>query len=280
MSRKITLMAVILSFITLSAYYVRGEEVFKGSAIIPIPSATRELRTEKTQFGNSDLNTTIYASQLSFKKITDFYRRNLTKNGWQDLLSGRDLKGRISPLLSLKQLIFKRDEEILTVTYLPTSARAGETRFSISRSKMPSFKEETQETAAKTMATIDIPAYPNSQPVVFSFGPSANKPLGYTTSDSAEEVFNFYRDKMPLHWWTLEKETPISQEEINARDLEKNPQYKRLSSRTMEELKNLSLKTGYLAFKKKDKTCIIGIVEALGQDSGEDNTFISIVYGG
>lgn len=273
-------MAIILSFITLSAYYVRGEEVSKGSAIIPIPSATKELRIEKTQFGNSDLNTAIYASRLSFKKIIDFYRRNLTKDGWQDLLSGKDLKGRLSPLLSLKQLIFKKDEEILTVTYLPTSARAGETRFSISRSKMPSFEEEAQETAAKTMAAIDIPAYPNSQPVAFSFGPSANKPLGYTTSDSAEEVFNFYRDNMPLRWWTLEKEIPPSREEISSQDLEKTPQYKKLSSQTMEELKSLSLKTGYLAFKKKNKTCIIGIVEALGQDSGEDNTFISIVHSG
>ena len=279
MKRTIALIIVTLSFIILPGHYSWGQEAFKGLKVISVPSSTKEVRKQKMQLMGSDFTTTIYASKLSFKQIADFYSKRLTKDGWQDLFSDKNIKKHIGSGALSNQLIFKKGDEMITITYLPTSTIAKETRFSLSRGKI-SFPEEAEEQkpAVEAMEAIDIPVYPNAEPVSFSFGSSGNKPLGYTTSDSAEEVLQFYRNKMPLHWWILEEEMLPTQQEINPQDLEKIPQYGQLPPAAIERIKSLSTKMGHLAFKKGKRTCMVGVTELSGPDSSENMTVISIVY--
>lgn len=279
MKRTIALIIVVLSFIILPGHYSWGQEAFKGLKVIPVPSSTKEVRKQKMQLMGSDFTTTIYASKLSFKQIADFYSKHLTKDGWQDLFSDKNIKKHIGSGALSKQLIFKKDEEMITITYLPTSTLAGETRFSLSQGKM-SFPEEAkeQEPTVEAMEAIDIPVYPNAVP--FSFGSPGDKPLGYTTSDSAEEVLQFYRNKMSLYRWTLEEEVFPTQQESNPQDLEKIPQYGQLSPAAIERIRSLSIKMGHLVFKKGKRACMIGVTEMSGPDSSENKTVISIVYSG
>ena len=270
MKRKIVLIMVILSFVFSLSAYCQG---------VGMPSFTKEVRKRKMQLMGSDFTTTIYASKLSFKQIADFYSKRLTHDGWQDLLSSYNAKKQVSADISPRQLIFKKGDEIITISYLPTSTLAGETRFSLGRGKMPVNVEE-QKPAAKIAEVSDIPAYPNAAPVSFSFDLSGNNPLGYTTSDSAEEVLRFYRKKMLIYRWTLEEEASPTQQKIDPQNLEKIPQYGQLSPLEIEQMGNFSIKMGYLAFKKGKRTCMIGVTEVLGPDSSEAKTIISIVYSG
>jgi len=282
MKRAVVLIIVVSSFIFSPNAYCRAQEAFKGVKLakaIPLPSSTKEVRKQKMQLIGSDFTTTIYASKLSFKQIADFYSKRLTKDGWQDLFLDKNIKKYIDSVVLPNQLIFKKDSEMITITYLPTSTLAGETRYSLGRGKV-SFSEsaEEQKLTAETIEASDIPVYPNAEPVSISFGSFGNKPLGYTTSDNAEEVLQFYRNKMPLHWWTLEEEASPTQQEINPQDLEKIPQYGQLSPAIIEQIRSFSIKMGHLEFKKGKRACMIGVTEMSGSDSSENKTIISIVY--
>jgi len=270
MKKTILLIIAVLSFVFSPSAYCQG---------VGVPSFTKEVRKQKMQLIGSDFTTTIYTSKLSFKQIADFYSKRLTKDGWQDLFSDKNIKKHIDSGVFSNQLIFKKGDEMITITYLPTSTIAKETRFSLSQGKI-SFPEEAEEQkpAVEAMETIDIPVYPNAEPVPFSFGSSGNKPLGYTTSDSAKEVLQFYRNKMPLHWWILEEEMLPTQQEINLQDLEKILQYGQLPPAAIERIRSLSIKMGHLAFKKGKKTCMIGVAEMSAPESSEIKSVISIVY--
>lgn len=272
MKRAIVLIAVVLSFVFSPDAYCQGIG-------IGVPSSTKEVRKQKMQIMGSDFTTTIYTSKLSFKQIADFYSRRLTKDGWQDLFSDKNIKKHIGSGALPNQLIFKKGDEMITISYLPTSTLAGETRFSLGQGKM-SFSESAEEEkpAVKATEAIDIPVYPNATP--FSFGSSDSKPLGYTTSDSAEKVLQFYRNKMLLHRWVLEEEVPPTQQEIDPQDLEKIPQYGQLPPSAIERVGSLSIKMGYLSFKKGKRVCMIGVTEMSGPNSSENKTVISIVYNG
>jgi len=282
MKRTVVLIIVVLSFVFSPSAYCRGQEAFKGvkfTKATPLPSFTKEVRKQKMQMVDSDFTTTIYASKLSFKQIADFYSKRLTKDGWQDLFSDKNIKKHIGSSVFPSQLIFKKDDEMITITYLPTSTLAGETRFSYARGKI-SFSQEPkeQEPAVEAMEAIDIPVYPNAEPVSLSFGSSGSEPLAYTTSDSAEEVLQFYRNKMLTYRWILEEEMPPTQQEINPQDLEKIPQYGQLPPEATERIRNFSIKMGYLAFKKGKRACMVGVTEMSAPDSSENESVISIVY--
>jgi len=277
MKRTILLIIAALSFIILPGHYSWGQEPFKGLKVIPVPSSTKEVRKQKMQLMGSDFTTTIYASKLSFKQVADFYSKRLAKDSWQDLFSDKNIKKHVDSSVFPNQLIFKKGDEMITITYLPTSTLAGETRFSLSQGKISFPQEpEEQEPTVEAMEAIDIPVYPNAKPI--SFSSSGNKPLGYTTSDSAEEVLQFYRNKMSLYRWTLEEEMLPVQQEINPQDLEKIPQYGQLPPAAIERIKSLSIKMGHLVFKKGKKTCMVGVTEMSGPDFSENKSVISIVY--
>jgi len=282
MKKIIVLIIAVLSFVFSPSAYCREQKAFKGvkfTKAIPAPSLTKKVRTQKMQLMNNDFTTTIYSSKLSFKQVADFYSKRLTKNGWQNLFLDKNIKKHIGPAVFSNQMVFKKDDEVVTITYLPTSAVAGETRFSLGRGKI-SFSEsaEEQKSTAKATKASDVLVYPNAELVSFSFDSSGNKPLGYTTSDSVEEVFQFYRDKMLFHGWVLEGEVFPTQQEINPQDLEKIPQYGQLPSAVIEQIGNVSIKMGYSEFKKGKRACMIGVVEMSSPDSSENKTLISIVY--
>jgi len=279
MKRIVVLITIVLSFTILPSPYSWGQEAFEGLKVIPAPPSTTEVRKQKMQLMGNNFDTTIYASKLSFKKVADFYNKSLTNNEWQNLFSAKDIKSYMGSNIPSNQLIFRKGEEMITISYLPTSALAGETRFSLSRGKMsfPENKEE-QESAAEIMGAIDIPVYPNAKPIPFSFDFSGNTPVGYVTSDSGEAILQFYRNEMLLHRWELDEEMPLSLQEINSQNLEKISQYKQLPPLTIEQMKNFSMKMGYLAFKKGRRTCMVGVTEILDPDFSESKTIISIVY--
>ena len=273
MKRAVVLIIVVLSFVFTINAYCQG---------VKVPSSAKEVRKQKMQLMGNEFTTTIYSSKLSFKQIADFYSKSLPEDGWQDLFSGKENKEHIGSNTPPSQLVFKKGDEMITISYLPTSTLVGETRFSLSQGKM-SFSESAgeQKPATKTTEASDIPVYPNATSAPFSFDYPGNKPLSYTTSDNVEEVLQFYRNKMLLHRWILEEEVFPIQQETSPQDLEKIPQYEQLSPSAIEQMEQMgsfSMKRGHLLFKKNKRSCMVGVAEMSTPDSSEIKTIISIVY--
>ena len=245
----------------------------KGAQSVPKPPSAKKVRTEEMKVTGLSFPVNIYSSKDSFAEISRFYRQELARRGWEDLLAKQNLMGSGTSGLA-KMIIFVKDDEMITVQELPPSGASTDTYFSTSRGKS-SFSTDGQE---RKPLPKDVPAYPNASELSFYVEFSGSGPLGYITGDSVESVLDFYRASMPTYNWVLEGDMPIQERSSSPQDFEALPNYNQIFPQETGQFQDFSMKMGSLRFKKDKKRCTISAAEMPGFDSGVAETTISIDY--
>lgn len=252
-------------------------------AWLPVPSSTQELRRDRQELMGNDIIVTIYQSDLSFDEIAEFYKERLGASGWQEITADKTITKDLSRGAFSKLSIFQKDDNMITISYLPTSEIVGKTRYSLTQGKF-SFPEDAGEKEKIKLEeygnTKGIPAYPNATLVPFASAKTfSGRQWAYNTSDTPESVLGFYREKMSAYGWELDQQIPITKDSYNPQDLEKVPQYKELkaelSSSMQNRLSNTSMRLGSLKFRKNNEVCIIAVTEITSLSG--INTQISIL---
>jgi hypothetical protein len=280
MYKKIFIIAVLLFIFPLSAYCeggnpLEGLKIIPYYTTVPIPPTTRQIQQEKTQMMGNEFTITIYASELSFKEIAQFYRERLGREGWEDMANNEKLKNLGKTDFFTQTLIFKKADEMINIQNLP-SADPQETRFSLGRGNIQSLRAGEPEVSKVEFK--DIPAYPNATAApLSSMRTSTKEQTGYMTSDSVEMVMQFYRDKLSISGWQIESELPLN-DFSGAQSLENCPGCEKLPSATMAKIQGSSMKMVAFNITKQGKSCYLGATEMSipGGGSSDAKTIISI----
>lgn len=261
--------AIAANLIVLLPAYCAWEDT-----MVPLPPGAREIKQEKTQMVGNEFTITIYASELPFAEIARFYRERMAREGWEDILSDEKIKASLQPGFSSQALIFKKDNRMINIQNLP-SGNPQETTFSLCRGNSQALG--TGEPQVSEVEFKDIPVYPNAIAAPLSSMRTATREqLGYTTSDSAEAVMQFYREKLPFSGWVIQNELPLNEYAGTQADC---PACAELPAETIAKIKNSSMKMAALNATRQGKSCYIGATEMSLPEGQGQKTIISISCG-
>jgi hypothetical protein len=186
---------------------------------IPIPSDAEKI----SFFSNMNKNTIGYETNYDQDELFYFFKSHMEKNGWQDkgsipgLLKDQGLSlpqvpsskaGAIDKLMK-KIKIFKNGDQTLILNVSP---RPGSNKnvFTLSF-----FDMQIEEKKAQPMPST-VPVYPNAELIE-----SMPRQRKYLVNDSPDNVFQFYKTKMPFNGWKITRETPVEMMNIGAEALER-----------------------------------------------------------
>ncbi|MBP7215887.1 MAG: hypothetical protein KBA46_01235 [Candidatus Omnitrophica bacterium] len=180
------------------------------SAEVLVPPSTEKVKSSTSNFMGEDMNVVMYESSLSFSQIKQFYRNELAKQGWEEMVVplSRDTSG---SSVTVDVVAFMKDKKtVLNIAYLPIENDAGKTFFSVGWSQMPSYDKLVNSEPTK----IDfIPFYPGAKQMMYKTIGSGVQ-IGYLSKDAIETIIAFYKSRMVGYGWEIEEEMPIESDGV------------------------------------------------------------------
>ena len=207
-SSKFKVQSLVLVLMLFSTYNVQAQGLFNFDGI-PAPPQSEEIETHKEQAEINQMTVTSrithYQSPLSPEVIIGFYQHNLPSKGWQSLSQAVKTRGGIAA--------FSKGKENLNISAFTLTD--GLSDIYITRSVIPqdipfSNIQKGQDTPGKDLPW--APRYPGATRTLSMYNKkTGGATVSYVIDAEAEEVIDFYKDKLANSGWRFVNDIKLAQ---------------------------------------------------------------------
>lgn len=213
---------------------------------IPLPPDAEQIGLRENKTGPISSIFINYKTSMDKNKLTNFYRKELTKAGWTE---------RSNPALH-----FLKNDSFFTIKILPVRVNGNKTAFTIIRGNIPNEDTLQESKKDKPDAVNFMPIYPNAKQSYLWDSPSGAV-AAYKTQDKIEDVVSFYKSKMPGYGWFLQSDMPVQEEKFTEGCVSCNKKPQKDKNATGESIQVDGVRySAKLLFKRKNgDNCILNI---------------------
>lgn len=166
--------------------------LFSGISLagFPVPSGSRLKQEETAEVDGAERKMSIYETDLNEEAVINFYKKELPRKDYNLFLEQKNTA------------VFLKGEEMFMLVITPS--KEGKRQFIITTAQRSS-QVGRQPVVCEGIPA--VPVYPGAQCMRSMRMRSRNsRTVNYLIKAPLEEVLSFYRTKMPLAMWNLEKE--------------------------------------------------------------------------
>lgn len=224
-------------FIVMLILIICAQGPFVSAAEIELPLPADAIKLSEKSMGTGLFKSTVefYQSKLSEKKITAFYKKEMSRAGWSESIKGVFMKDSYTVMITTNSM--KNEKEI--------------TQFLITISRLPDAKEILAQRKENPDKMKFMPLYPGSFQNFLS-DDLRGVSVSYGTEDNIKDVIFFYKSGMLNYGWYLYSEIPIKEETIKLPGSLDKPAIN---------------STAFLRFRKKSgESCFIRVISISGMD--------------
>lgn len=208
-ARKISGLVFVIIFFGLNSLFA----FWGDNAGLPLPIGSQEEQVTQKSDTGSLFTMTFYSVMQDTGAVKDFYRRRMPQQGWQEI-DPAGVPG-LDQMRALMQdcVIFGKGNDLAAVIISPSTSNDGITHFAVGTNKAAAAAATDENTPPQLVAKDNedlVPVYPRAT-LTASSKSGNSKQLTYQTSDSLEEVIDFYKEQMPGEGWVLGQEEPLQE---------------------------------------------------------------------
>lgn len=168
-----------------------------ANADIPLPPDAEQKLNKDSSMGPITSNISTYTTDWNADKLTNFYKKEMLKNGWTEK----------------RDLTFLKGDDFVSIIPSQNKFKGNKTLFNIVRGTMPAKEAIMSGEKAQPDKLDFMPVYPASTQLLLWDTPTGMV-AGYKTQSSIQEVLFFYKAGMLNFGWALAEEAPVTEKVI------------------------------------------------------------------